>query len=408
MAQEQNNLVTREELEVFAEQVNESCPVIADASNVGRTQDGSYDIKGRSGGKVTLVLPDPGTTVVTHGKLAKIGAGGDITDTSIQEFERTFTIACATNACSLNAIEETTSIDDFEREISGPRCRSVGAGIERDFIGYDGFAVSDSGFVVDGTAAGFDGWELLSNLAGNLDDAMVGGDIVGYMSGSIKSKITANTKNRFNAPTTADEIHRKAQIGEYANVDWKKTQMPIVEVKAAAPTAITAVNGAAGTITVTCASGARYPKGYAFKVNGVFLRDINKNVTGVEKVFVLQEDCVASGTSAVLKVGPFSATDAHANVSKLPTTSDSIVGMMTNGKNYAVVWAVAKNNLTFKPVKLVSSGLQEVSAQSSNGKIIMSAVVKGDDNREALYRFDSAFIGGAIDSRRAAVGYIQL
>ena len=38
----------------------------------------------------------------------------------------------------------------------------------------------------------------------------------------------------------------------------------------------------------------------------------------------------------------------------------------------------------------------------------MSAVVHGDENRNATYRFDAAYLAGVVDSRRVAIGYIQL
>lgn len=392
-----NNIVTREQLEVFAEQINEKCPVLEDCRS---TQVG---LKGRDGKKIKVVIPDPGTTIVKKGGLAVIGAGGDITNTDINEFEKEFEISTATNACTIDSMEEVTDIDSFEREISGPRCASVGAGIEQAVIS-ESFPVADSAYVT--TTADFG---LLADMAGDLDDSRVGGDLVGFMSGTIKAKIAKSGSEKFNAEGIVGDLYRMAKIGEYANVAWKKTAMPIVEVSAAAPSAITAVNGAAGTLTVTVASGAKFPKGYAFKVNGIYKKDVLGNDTAIEKVFVLQEAVTATGTSAVFKVGEFSTTGAHANVSALPTISSTITGLLTNGKKYAVVWAWQKGNVEFDSVKLSSAGLEEVSGNSANGKIVMSAVVDGEGkNRQGLYRFDAAYIAGAVDSRRAVLGYVQL
>ena len=38
----------------------------------------------------------------------------------------------------------------------------------------------------------------------------------------------------------------------------------------------------------------------------------------------------------------------------------------------------------------------------------MSAIVHGDVNRNGTYRFDIAFLSGAVDSRRACLGLIKL
>lgn len=395
-----NNLVTREELEVFAEQINESCPILEDAVLI------SADVKGKKGGKVTVVIPDPGTTVVTRGRLATIGApgsGADITNTDIVEFEKTFEICAATNACTIDAMEEVTGIDDFEKEISGPRCASVGAGIQADIV-TEGFTVSDSAYVT--TAADFG---LLADMAGDLDDSQVKGEFVGYMSGKIKSKIAKSGSEKFNAEGIVGELYRQAKIGEYANVNWKKSAMPIVTTSAAvAPSAITGIDGDRGEITVTVASGAKYPLGYAFKIAGIMKKDVLKNDTAMEKVFILKEAVTASGTSAVFKVEPFSATGAHANVSRMPTTSDKPTALLGASKSYAIVWAFQKGNVGVKGVKLPASGLEEVNAASSNDKVVMSAVVDGDKNRQGTYRFDAAYIGGGVDSRRSVVGYVEL
>lgn len=399
-----NNLVTREELEVFAEQINESCPILEDAVLI------KADVKGKKGGKVAVTIPDPGVTVVTRGRIPVIGApgsGADITNTDIVEFEKVFEICVASNACTIDAMEEVTGIDDFEQEISGPRCASVGASQQADIV-LNGFVVADSAYVTE-LGAGFDGFGLLSDMAGDLDDSQIKGELVGYMSGKVKSKIAKSGSEKFNSEGIVNDTYRYAKIGEYSNVMWKKSAMPIVETSAAvAPSAITAVNGERGEITVTVANGAKYPVGYAFKIPGIMKRDVLKGVTAMEKVFILQEAVNATSTSAVFKVEPFSDTDAHANVSRMPTTSDKPVALLAANSIYAIVWAFMKGNVGVKGVKLPSSGLEEVSAKSSNDKVVMSAIVDGDKNRNGTYRFDSAYIGGGVDSRRAVVGYIKL
>lgn len=396
------NLVTKEMLEVFAEQVNESCPVLEDANS---TQQGLVGKK--SGGKITVYIPDPGVTVVTRGRIPTIsGNNPDVTNTDVEEFEKTFEICCATNACSINDMDNVKGIADFEKQISGPRCASVGAGIEEDIIS-NGFVCADSAVVVATADFG-----ILSDMAGDLDDSRVKGELVGYMSGKIKSKISKTGSEKFNNEGIVGDLYRQAKIGEFANVAWKKTAMPVVETTAAdAPSAITAVDGDAGKITVTIAANAKYPKGYAFKIAGIKKRDVLGKVTSIDKVFILKKDCAgadSAATSCDFYVEPFSATGAHANVSRLPLTTDTPTALLDASSSYAVIWAFSKGNLEFSPVKLPASGLEEVSASADNGKVVMSAVVNGDNNRNGTYRFDSAYIGGAVDSRRAVIGYVKL
>ena len=156
-----NNLVTREELEVFSERINESCPILEDARALNKT------IKGKKGGKIAVSIPDPGTTVVARGRIPTVGAGGDITNTDINEFEKEFEVCVASNVCTIDSMEEVTGIDSFEQEIVSPRCASVGAGVQADIVGAS-FTTADSAYVT-ALGANFDGFGLLSDMAGDLD-----------------------------------------------------------------------------------------------------------------------------------------------------------------------------------------------------------------------------------------------
>jgi hypothetical protein len=77
-----NTIVTVPGLEIFTAEIEESCPILEDCRS---TQEG---LKGRQGGKLKVVIPDPGKTVTTKGRIPTIGAGGDIENNDIKEFER--------------------------------------------------------------------------------------------------------------------------------------------------------------------------------------------------------------------------------------------------------------------------------------------------------------------------------
>ena len=401
-----NSIITVPGLEIFAAEIEESCPILEDCRTTNK------GLRGREGGKLKVAIPDPGHTFVKKGGIPTIGAGGDIEDLSIKEFQREFTVCVATNPCALTSLERVTDIDSFESEIANPRSPEMGAGIQDYVIGAGGF-YSDSVFVADGTSATFNGYDLLSEMGGSLADTRCGGDLVGYMSGKIKSKITAGGLKMFNENAIAGELYRKAKIGEYANVMWKSTPMPVISIGALPASTTVSAKPSEGSDTIVLASAnittaTVIKAGTVFTVANVSKCDVLGHVMDEDKAFVVQEDATGGSGTISLKVTEMNATGAHRNVSALPAASAVVTWKLTANKKYALVWAWQKYNVNLDSVKLDDSGLEEVNAKSPSGKLELSAVVHGDHNRNAFYRFDCAFLPGAVDSRRVALGYIQL
>lgn len=401
-----NSIATVPGLEIFALEIEESCPIIED------TRTTQEDLKGRQGGKLKVVIPDPGRTVVKKGGVPTIGAGGDITNTDIVEFEKEFEVAVATNAGSLDSLEETVDIDSFEKEIVAPRAPELGAAIQEDIIASSAF-VTDSVFVADGTSETFDGYDLLSKMGGSLMDSRCGAEKVGYMSGSVYAKIAKTGLKLFNENAISGELYREAKIGKYANVMWKYASMPVITVGTLPASTTVSAQPTEGSDTIVLASSnisnsTTIKAGTAFTVASVKKCDVLGHVTGEDKAFVVLEDATGESGTITLKVGEINAKGAHKNVSALPASNAAVTWLQTSGKSYAVVFAFQKGNIEMSSVKLNNSGLKEVSAPSPSGKIIMSAVVHGDVNRVGTYRFDAAYLAGMVDSRRVAVVFIQL
>ena len=401
-----NSIITVPGLEIFTAEIEESCPIIEDCQS---TQKG---LKGREGGKLKVAIPDPGHTVVTKGRVPTIGAGGDIEDLSIKEFQREFTICVATNACAMSSLERVVDIDSFEKEISSPRSPEIGAGVQDYVIDAGGF-YSDSVFVADGTSATFNGYDLLSDMSGSLKDSRCGGELVGYMSGKIQAKITAGGLKLFNEGAIAGDLYRDAKIGKYANVMWKSTPMPVISIGALPASTTVSAKPSEGSDTIVLASAnittaTTIKAGTVFTVANVSKCDVLGHVMDEDKAFVVQEDATGGSGTISLKVTEMNATGAHRNVSALPAASAVVTWKLTANKKYALVWAWQKYNVNLDSVKLDDSGLEEFNAKSPSGKLELSCVVHGDQNRNGSYRFDCAFLPGAVDSRRVALGYIQL
>lgn len=401
-----NSIITVPGLEIFTAEIEESCPIIEDTRS---TQTG---LRGRKGGKIKVAIPDPGHTFVKKGGIPTIGNGGDITNTDVKEFEREFTVCVATNAAGINSLEKVVDLDSFENEVAAPRSPELGASVQEAIISESGL-YSDSVFVEDGTSASFDGYGLLSDMAGALQDARCGGELVGYMSGRMKSKIAKKGLNMFNQEAIAGELYRKAKIGEYSNVMWKNTPMPVLSLGAAPASTTVSAQPTEGSDTIVLASSnittaTVIKAGSIFTVAGVLKCDVLGHEMADDKVFVVQADATGGSGTISLKVGEINATGAHKNVSALPAATAAVTWKHTANKKYALIWAFQKGNVELDSVKLDDSGLEEVSAKSPSGKLEMSAVVHGDVNRNGTYRFDVAFLSGAVDSRRVSLGYIQL
>lgn len=401
-----NAIITVPGLEIFTAEIEESCPIIEDARS---TQEG---LRGRQGGKLKVAIPDPGRTFVKKGGVPTIGAGADIENTEVKEFSREFTVAVATNAATISSLQKVTDIDSFEKEVADPRSPELGASIQETIIS-ESALYADSAFVVDGTSASFDGFGLLSDLGGELSDSRCGGELVGYMSGKIKSKIAKKGLSLFNQEAIAGELYRKAKIGEYANVMWKNTPMPIIVTGAAPASTTVSAQPTEGSDTIVLASAnittaTVIKAGSVFTVAGVKKCDVLGHDMGELKSFVVLADATGGSGTVSVKVAEMNATGAHKNVSALPAATAAVTWKTAATKSYALVWAFQKGNVELSSVKLDDSGLEEVSAKSPSGKLEMSAIVHGDVNRNGTYRFDIAFLSGAVDSRRAALGLIQL
>ena len=401
-----NSIITVPGLEIFTAEIEESCPIIEDCRS---TQEG---LKGREGGKLKVSIPDPGHTVVKKGGIPTIGPGGDIDDLSIKEFQREFTVCVATNACAMSSLEKVTDIDSFEKEVSAPRSPEIGAGVQDYVIDAGGF-YSDSVFVADGTSATFNGYDLLSDMSGSLKDSRCGGELVGYMSGKIQAKITAGGLKLFNEGAIAGDLYRDAKIGKYANVMWKSTPMPVISIGTLPSSTTVSAKPSEGSDTIVLASAnittaTTIKAGTVFTVANVSKCDVLGHVMDEDKAFVVQEDANGGSGTISLKVTEMNATGAHRNVSALPAASAAVTWKTAANKQYALVWAFQKGNVELSSVKLDDSGLEEVSAKSPSGKLVMSAIVHGDVNRNGTYRFDIGFLAGAVDSRRVALGLVQL
>ena len=401
-----NAIITVPGLEIFTAEIEESCPIIEDARS---TQEG---LKGRQGGKLKVAIPDPGRTFVKKGGVPTIGAGADIENTEVKEFSREFTVAVATNAATISSLQKVVDIDSFEKEVADPRSPELGASIQETIIS-ESALYADAAFVVDGTSADFDGFGLLSDMAGELADSRCGGELVGYMSGKIKSKIAKKGLSLFNQEAISGELYRKAKIGEYANVMWKNTPMLVVTTGATPASTTVSAQPSEGSDTIVLASAnittaTTIKAGTVFTVAGVKKCDVLGHTMAEDKAFVVLADATGGAGTVSVKVSEMNATGAHKNVSALPAATAAVTFKVAANKSYAVVWAFQKGNVELSSVKLDDSGLEEVSAKSPSGKLEMSAIVHGDVNRNGTYRFDIAFLSGAVDSRRACLGLIKL
>jgi len=401
--------ITTAQLDILSVAVEKYSPILED---VRSSQKG---LKGRTGGLLRVVIPDSGSVVITENGVR------DITNETLgnEEFSKDLRISSANTAFSATALERVTNVDDFDKEIVQPRAVNYGETVNETII--------DKAYTVAGIAQ----TEALATL--NFDDlATTAGklrenratNLVGYMSPTVAAKLGSKGANgSFLPPAILEPMYKDCQIGRFANVQWKESKMPVFTVGAAnvmdddwvIDTA--GADGTAGTITLDDASGTTITgstvikKGSVFTIAGVYAKDVlGKNTTNL-KAFVVQEDATGtSGGKITLKVGAFSDTGAHANVSTMPVATNKPTPVNCGAaKTYSVVFVFEKGNIEYDAVELNTAGFESVSVSGIDSKIKTTALVSGDINTlTAKYRIDSAFVTGGIDDRRAALLFVEI
>lgn len=401
--------ITTAQLDILSVAVEKYSPILED---VRSSQKG---LKGRTGGLLRVVIPDSGSVVITENGLRDISA----VTLSNSEFSKDLRITSANTAFSATALERVTSVDDFDKEIVQPRAVNYGETVNETVIDK---AYTVAGIAQTAALASLD-FDALATTAGKLRENRAT-NLVGYMSPTVAAKLGSKGANgSFLPPAILEPMYKDSQIGRFANAQWKESKMPVFEVKAAnvmddAWVIDTAgVDGAAGTILIDDASGTTITgstvikKGSVFTIAGVYAKDVLGKDTTNLKAFVVQEDATGVSTGKItLKVGAFSNTGAHANVSKMPVATDVPVPVNCGAaKTYSVVFVFEKGNIEYDPVELNTAGFESVSVSGIDSKIKTTALVDGDINTlTAKYRIDSAFVTGGIDDRRAALLFVEI
>mgnify|MGYP001371854982 CR=1 FL=1 len=401
--------ITTAQLDILSVAVEKYSPILED---VRSSQKG---LKGRTGGLLRVVIPDSGSVVITENGVR------DITNESLSnaEFSKDLRISSANTAFSATVLERVTNVDDFDKEIVQPRAVNYGETVNETIIDK---AYTVAGIAQTAALSTLD-FDALATTAGKLRENRAT-NLVGYMSPTVAAKLGSKGANgSFLPPAICEPMYKDSQIGRFANVQWKESKMPVFTVAAAnvmdkdwvIDTA--GVDGTAGTIILDDASGATISgstvikKGSVFTIAGVYAKDVlGKNTTNL-KAFVVQEDATGtSGGKITLKVGAFSNTGAHANVSIMPVATNKPTPVNCGAaKTYSVVFVFEKGNIEYDAVELNTAGFESVSVSGIDSKIKTTALVSGDINTlTAKYRIDSAFVTGGIDDRRAALLFVEI
>ncbi len=403
--------ITTAQLDILSVAVEKYSPILED---VRSSQKG---LKGRTGGTLRVVIPDSGSVVITENGLR------NITNATLDnaEFSKDLRISSANTAFSATVLERVTSVDDFDKEIVQPRAVNYGETINETII--------DKAYTVAGiaqtAALSTLSFDDLATTAGKLRENRAT-NLVGYMSPTVAAKLGSKSSNScFLPPAILEPMYKDSQIGRFANVQWKESKMPVFTVASANVMsdkwAIVSdgVDGAAGTITLNKGSDSTdisasnvIKKGSVFTIAGVYAKDVLGKDTTNLKAFVVQEDATgnSSAKTITLKVGVFSNTGAHANVSAMPAATNNPTPVNCGAaKTYSVVFVFEKGNIEYDPVELNTAGFESVTVSGIDSKIKTTALVSGDINTlTAKYRIDSAFVTGGIDDRRAALLFVSI
>ena len=403
--------ITTAQLDILSVAVEKYSPILED---VRSSQKG---LKGRTGGLLRVVIPDSGSVVITEDGVR------DITNETLgnEEFSKDLKIFSANTAFGATALERVTSVDDFDKEIVQPRAVNYGETVNETIIDK---AYTVAGIAQTATLAALD-FNDLATTAGKLRENRAT-NLVGYMSPTVAAKLGSKSANgSFLPPAICEPMYKDSQIGRFANVQWKESKMPVFKVDTAnimnAKWAIVSggVDGTAGTITLDKGTDSAaisasnvIKKGSVFTIADVYAKDVLGKDTTNLKAFVVQEDAtgVTAAKTITLKVGAFSNTGAHANVSVMPVATDVPVPVNCSAAGtYSVVFVFEKRNIEYDAVELNTAGFESVSVSGIDSKIKTTALVSGDINTlTAKYRIDSAFVTDGIDDRRAALLFVSI
>jgi hypothetical protein len=374
----------------------------------------SENLKGKSGGILRVTVPDPGVAYNTKGGLKDITS----VDRSTNEWSKDFTVESSYIGVDATSLAKVTDFDSWDKEVIDPKMPTLALDVHK--------SIMDSAFVVANTAqvvnSGF-GMDNLALAAGYLQETQLT-DLVGFLSPLTQSKLSNSAiKDYFLPPSISEGMYRNAKLGVYQNVEWSHCTMPSVTIASANVIAAdwavdtSGVDGTAGTLiiddngsTSAISTSTVIKKGSTFTIATVYAKDVQGMNMVMNKTFVVQEDATGLVTGKItLKVGAFAISGAHANVSRLPVATDVLIpGVGATTGTYSVILAFSRGNLYFQPVELLNDGFQATSGKSINSKISISAICQGDINtRNATYRFDTAFVTGAVDDRRATLIYVK-
>lgn len=405
--------ITTAQLDILSVAVEKYSPILED---VRSSQKG---LKGRTGGIIRVVIPDSGSVVITENGLRNISEA----TLDNAEFSKDLRISSANTSFSATALERVTNVDDFDKEIVQPRAVNYGETINETVIDK---AYTVAGIAQTSSLSALD-FDDLATTAGKLRENRAT-NLVGYMSPTVAAKLgSKGAKGSFLPPAILEPMYKDSQIGRFANVQWKESKMPVFAVASANVMDskwvidTDGVNGAAGTITIDDNNGTGggaaistatvIKKGSVFTIAGVYAKDVLGKDTTNLKAFVVQEDATGTSTGKItLRVGAFSNTGAHANVSKMPVATNKPVPVNCGAvKTYSVVFVFEKGNIEYDPVELNTAGFESVTVSGIDSKIKTTALVSGDINTlTAKYRIDSAFVTGGIDDRRAALLFVEI
>jgi len=404
-------LVTSEMLAVQAQATEYKLPELEISARAAKPIEGS-----KSSGQIDVVLVDPGTAYRSSGTTLKDITG--LTNAGTQN-KRSMTIKSVTTPAEIGSLQRVTDIESFTKEFAEPRANTMKAEIHNDIMESMMFGVNSAQVV--NSSFGIEHLGVASGMLGELSVT----DLFGFMSPTTETKLgTDAIKNYFLPPMISEAMYQEAKIGKYQGITWERCKMPQVAIASANVIAADwviatgGVSATTGEITIddgasssTIGTSTVIKAGSTFTFAGVYALDQQNKTLPYLKTFVVQEDAtgVVGGTVTV-KVGQMIITGGGANVSKLPVATDvPIPGVGASVGTYSVLIATQRDNLLFEPVKLNNEGFQEASEGASDtGSILVSSIVVPDGNaRTAIYRFDSAYVTGIIDSKLATSIYVK-
>lgn len=406
-----NVFINAKSVKVFLGTVIEAMPYLRASKSYFKDQ-----IVGKKCGRTySFYLPDSGTP--TDGLTITADDRKTIVEKSID-----LTVKNKKSVVALDILSKVVDMENFMETVSEPYARTLGVQIQKDVI-------SDNLFKAGSVTVSSDGWSGMAGIAAQIRATRQGAKITGYLDPLVTAKLASNALNNFkfsDSGPIATKIYAENAVGKFGGAEWVEiNDLPEVIVPSTG-IADLSVNSAVVIASETylnivgkAASIGTLPAGYVFTLPTCYSCDLIGNKTKSKFGFIVQEDTVLSGATAVNvpvqnliteNIGSRNCYIGNGlnSAANLEAVSGNVNYILSAGVTYLPCEVRTDACLAYDDVPMEDlAGAKTETAKV--GEIQMKVTTDGDfDTMVNSSRWDLAYLAGKTDIRESGLTYVPL